>query len=105
MQYYDQWLQVLREVQKGALPNTTGVHEELVWRLYDFCAVSRKLADGPKNFQNLDDTFSTHRTDIPEWKVKAREMVAKVKSFSDSFAEECQWGFLNHKEVNFSAGI
>lgn len=81
LQYYDQWLYVLREIQK-VVPSDWGGWEHECRRLRDFCQVYRNLADGPKSLRKLDDTFTGSR-DILGWKNKAGEMVAKVKSFSE----------------------
>ena len=80
-QYYDQWLQVLREVQK-VVPTSAGSFTDEAYRLRDVCMVYRNLADGPKSLRNLDGTF-TSSIHTPEWKKKAGDMVAKVKSFSE----------------------
>ena len=81
LQYYDQWLQVLRKVQKE-IPSTSGTWETECNRLRVVCKVYRNLADGPKSLRNLDYTF-TDSSDTLEWKNKAGEMVAKLKPFSE----------------------
>jgi hypothetical protein len=81
MKYYDQWLQVLGEVQK-VVPSDAGSWEAETYRLRDFCKVYRNLADGPKSLRNLDGTFTSSSHTLA-WKKKAEEMVAKVKSFSE----------------------
>ena len=81
LQYYDQWLQVLRKVQKE-IPSISGTWETECNRLRIVCKVYRNLADGPKSLRNLDYTF-TDSSDTLEWKNKAGEMVAKLKPFSE----------------------
>ena len=82
MQYYDQWVKVLREVQKVE-PSEHGSWNEEAIRLRNFCKIYRNLADGPKSLRNLDDAFNTEHPDALQWKKKAGEVVAKVKSFSE----------------------
>jgi hypothetical protein len=81
LKYYDQWLQVLREVQK-VVPSTVGSWEEEGLRLRAVCKVYRNLADGPKSLRNPDDTFM-HSGNTLDWKNKTGEMVAKLKPFSE----------------------
>ena len=81
MQYYDQWVQVLRGVQK-IIPRNEGSSHDLALRLEEVCRVYRNLAEGPKTLLNLDATFKGSGYTL-EWKNKAKGMVAKVKSFSE----------------------
>lgn len=82
LQYYDQWLQVLREVQK-VKASDDGDWEEEARRLRGVCKVYINLADGPQSLRNLDITFDDPRySETLEWKKKAGEMVATLKPFS-----------------------
>jgi len=80
-QYYDQWLQVMREVQKIE-PSTSGSWEEETYRLRAYCKVYRNLADGPRSLRNLDDTFTDSSRTLG-WKQNTHSMVAKLKPFSE----------------------
>jgi len=80
-QYYDQWLQVMREVQKIE-PSESGSWEEETYRLREYCKVYRNLADGPRSLRNLDDTF-TYSSRTRGWKQNTHSMVAKLKPFSE----------------------
>jgi hypothetical protein len=59
-----------------------GSYSEETYRLRDVCMVYRNLADGPRTLRNLDDTFSGSSYTVV-WKKTARDMVAKLKPFSE----------------------
>jgi hypothetical protein len=82
MQYYDQWVEVLRKVQK-VVPSTAGSWQDVILGHQEFGRIHRNLADGPRSLRNLDDTFGPNSNYTIEWKKKAHNMVVKLKPFSE----------------------